>query len=116
MSTFNRTSQRNWQDYSDTYRGDWENRYGSNRPWDEHSPAYRYGWEAGADERYRGREFSDAENDLRGSFSERYTQYRGEHQGHSVNAHQTLGGKAEHVWENFKDTVREGWDRARGET
>ena len=107
-------SQRNWDDYADTYRRDWENRFGSNRSWDEYGPAYRYGWEAGADERYRGREFSDVESDLQRDFSDRFSTYRGEHQGHDVSAHQTFGGKVEHVWDNFKDAVREGFDRARG--
>jgi hypothetical protein len=112
--TMDTTDRRTWSDYADTYRSDWESRYGTARSWDEYGPAYRYGWEAGTDDRYRGREFSDVENDLQGTFSDRYTQYRGEHQGHDVSAHQTVGGKVEHVWENFKDTVREGFDRARG--
>jgi hypothetical protein len=65
--TMETTGRRTWNDYADTYRSDWETRYGTNRSWDEHGPAYRYGWEAGGDERYRGREFSDVENDLRGT-------------------------------------------------
>ena len=32
-----------------------------------------------------------------------------------MQAHQTVGGKAEHTWESLKDAVREGWDRARTE-
>jgi hypothetical protein len=107
------TSQRNWRDYEDTFRSDYERQYGKNRSWDEHGPAYRYGWERGGEDRYRDRGFSDVESDLQRDFSDRYDTYRNEHQGHSVGAHQTVGGKAEHLWENFKDTVREGFDRAR---
>ena len=112
------TSTRRWRDYEDTYRADYESRYGSNRSWDEHGPAYRYGWERAQEDRFRDRDYSAAERDLQGDFSDQYRRYRsersgGEHQGHDMDAHQTLGGKAEHMWENFKDTVREGFDRAR---
>ena len=106
---------RRWDDAAETYRTDWEGRYGSARSWDDYGPAYRYGWEAAADDRYRGREFEHAETDLRRDFGAGYGRYRSGHEGHSVQAHQTVGGKAEHTWETLKDAVREGWDRARTE-
>lgn len=107
------TAQRNWRDYEATYRSDYERRYGKDRSWDEYGPAYRYGWERAGEDRFRDRAFSDVERDLECDFSDRYTTYRNEHRGHGVEAHPTLGGKVEHLWENFKDTVREGFDRAR---
>jgi hypothetical protein len=82
------------------------------RTWDEYGPASRYGWEAGADGRDQGRQFAEGESDLQRDFPERYSTYRNEHQGHDVSAHQTVGGKVEHVWDNVKDAVREGFDRA----
>ena len=106
---------RRWEDSGDTYRSDWEARYGADRAWDEYGPAYRYGWESAGDSRYQGREFKAAEADLQRDFSTGYGRYRSGHEGHSVQDHSTVGGKVEHTWENFKDAVQEGWDRARGE-
>ena len=106
---------RRWDDAAETYRTDWEGRYGSARSWDDYGPAYRYGWEAAADDRYQGRAFEAAEADLQQDFGAGYGRYRTGHEGHSVHAHQTVGGKVEHTWETLKDAVREGWDRARTE-
>ena len=118
MTTYERSSgaaTRRWEDSADAYRTDWEGRYGAARSWTDYGPAYRYGWEAAADERYRGREFAQSEADLQRDFGAGYGRYRSGHEGHSVQAHQTAGGKAEHTWESLKDAVREGWDRARTE-
>jgi hypothetical protein len=111
VGTVGGTGTRNFDQYSDTYRSDWNSRYGENKPWDQHRDYYRYGWESAQDSRFRGKEFRDVESDLRSGYDKWY----GEHKGHSMDAHSTVGGKVEHVWENFKDTVREGWDRARME-
>jgi hypothetical protein len=115
-STGTTTGTRRWDDYRDTYRSDWENRYGQNRPWSENEEAYRYGWQAGQDERWQGRNWDEASSHLERDWPNRQ-QYFGDssHRGHDMSAHKTVGGKAEHAWENFKDTVREGWDRARME-
>ena len=132
-TTRSSTSTRRFEDYRDTYRSNWESRYGANKPWDEHERGYRYGWEAGQDDRYRGKRFQDVEpnlqsgwSDYAGSYDSRYGRdtgdrltghagkdYPGKHQTHSVDAHDSIGGKINHTWENFKDTVREGFDRAR---
>lgn len=112
---------RRWEDFQDTYRSDWQNRFGkdSNRSWDEHQRGFRYGWESAQQDRFRGREFNQAESDLRSGWNDWNTgghdYTMGEHKGHSVNDHKSFGGKVEHIWDNFKDTVREGWDRARME-
>ena len=123
------TGTRRFEDYRDTYRADWENRYGQDRPWQEHERGYRYGWEAGREDRHRDKQFKDVEPALQSGWSDydsRYDRdfgdkmtghagkdYPGKHQTHSVDAHDTLGGKINHTWEKFKDSVREGFDRAR---
>ena len=110
-----------WDDFHDTYMGDWNSRYGANKPWDEHQHAYRYGWEAAQDERWRGKDWKDAESNMKSdwhSWTEKHwhgDDMRNEHKDHSVDAHKSMGGKVEHVWDNFKDTAKEGWDRARME-
>ena len=125
------TGTRQFEDYRDTYRSDWERRYGQDRPWQEHERGYRYGWEAGQEDRYRGKQFQDVESDLQSSWSDYDSRddrdsgdkvtghtgedYPGKHQTHSMDAHDTVGGKVNHAWENFKDSVREGFERARGD-
>jgi hypothetical protein len=110
---------RRWEDYRDTYRRDWEGQYGQNRPWSQHELAYRYGWESAQQDRWRDKEWHYAESDLQSGWHDWNSQHmhgsdlRNEHKDHSVGDHQSLGGKVEHVWDNFKDTVKEGWDRAR---
>lgn len=55
-----------------------------------YGPAYRYGAESAT--RYRGRDFTDIESDLRSGW-DRY-----EHRGKAT-------------WENIKEAVRDGWNR-----
>jgi len=110
------TGSRRWDDYRDTYRSDWENRYGQNRPWSDNEEGYRYGWQAGQNGRWQGRNWDDASSDLERSWPNRHDNDDNQStsgQGHTVSDHKTVGGKVEHVWNNVKDTVREGWDRAR---
>ena len=108
MATYDRTTTTpRWEDYRDTYRSDWENKYGTGRSWAEHEPAYRYGWESSHN--WRDRDWHDVESELERGWSD----YHGKHRGHGMEAHDTMGGKAEHTWENLKDSVREGWERAR---
>ena len=110
---------RNWEDYQDTYKSDWSSRYGSNKPWDEHQHAYRYGWESAQNERWQGKDWHKAESEMKSGWHDWSAKHmhgsdmRNEHKDHPVTEHKTMGGKAEHVWDNFKDTVKEGWDRAR---
>ena len=123
------TGTRRFEDYRDAYRSDWESRYGKGRPWQEYERGYRYGWESGQDERFRGKQFQDVESDLQAGWSEYDSRYDrdfgdkltghtgkdfpGKHQTHSIDAHSTVGGKINHAWEKFKDSAREGFDRAR---
>src|SRR5687768_5490131 len=129
-STRNTTSTgaRRYEDYRDTFRSDWENRYGKDRPFDEYERGYRYGFESGQSDRFRGKQFRDVESDLQSGWSDYDSRYDrdfgdkltghtgkdtpGKHQTHSIEAHDTVGGKVNHAWEKFKDSVREGFDRA----
>jgi uncharacterized protein (TIGR02271 family) len=58
------------------------------RKFEDAEPNYRYGYTAAADKRYAGRSFEDVEPDLR--------------RGHT-------GGS----WEELREEIREGWNRAR---
>jgi hypothetical protein len=85
-------------DQEDTYwRGNYQDRpyVGTNRNYDSWRPAYRYGWESA--NRYRGKNWSDVETDLRSGW-DRY-----EHR-----------GDARTTWEQGKAAVRDGWDRMMG--
>lgn len=59
-------------------------------PYDTYAPAYRFGWESR--DRYRGRAFDDAEQDLRRDWETR-------HAGSSLS------------WERAKEAVRDAWHR-----
>jgi HSP20 family protein len=61
--------------------------------------AYHYGYSAGQSDQYRGREFEDAEHDLRGDYEHR---------------HRSEGGGISDLWERLREEIREGWNRARG--
>jgi hypothetical protein len=109
---------RRWDDYRDTYRSDWENRYGQNQPWNEHEEAYRYGWHAGQHERWRGRNWDDASSDLEQNWSNRHQYFDDDDSSgrdSSTGSGTSIGDKVGNAWESFKDTVREGFDRARGD-
>jgi len=67
---------------------------GTGRAFEQAEPNYRAGFTAAHDERYAGRDFEDAESDLR-------TQH-------------TSSGSAGDSWEQLREEVREGWNKARG--
>jgi uncharacterized protein (TIGR02271 family) len=58
----------------------------------DNDPGYRFGTTYAADARYRGREWNDIEPELRRDW----------------------GTRGQGNWEDFKDKIRNGWDRARG--
>ena len=94
-----------WHEHEDRFRSDWQNRFGSNKSWGEHHGAFRYGWEAGFNSQFKGKQFTDVESDLGRDWSNRYNRWGDSHKGNRV----------EQAWNDFKDTVREGWDKARSE-
>ena len=100
------TSQRPmWQNFSDRYRSEWEGRYGKDKPWMHHEDAFRYGWEAGTDTRFHGRDFHAVSSDMERDWPNRWNRWGG-------NAPQDAMTR---TWNDFKDTVREGFDWARRE-
>jgi hypothetical protein len=94
-----------WRDYEERYRSDWENRFGANKSWQDFGGAFRYGWEGGSNPQFKGKNFTDVESDLSRDWPNRYNRW-----GDSFK-----GNRAEQAWNDFKDTVREGWDKARFE-
>jgi hypothetical protein len=95
----------NWNDFRDRYRKDWETSY-PNRDWNQVEHGYRYGWESAQDSRWSGRSsFAEVESDLRQGWG---TYDRSMHQ-------PSAGTQMEHAWEDFKDSVRHGWERAKQE-
>lgn len=84
-----------------TERQYWQENY-RNRPYatadrgfEHYEPGYRYGSESA--QRLRGRDWNDAENDLRSGW-DRY-----EHRGSNKS-----------TWEEVKDSVKDAWDRVTG--
>jgi uncharacterized protein (TIGR02271 family) len=65
----------------------------SGSTYDEYAPTYRYGYNLASSERTRGKDWNAIEADARRTWEERNPG----------------------TWEQFKDTIRYAWDRARGE-
>lgn len=81
-------------DYRTDFRRDWETRYAtSGEPYETYEPAYDYGYRSAGDERWRGRNWSEVETDLRSDWERRYP------------------GS---TWERMKDSVRYGWEKVTG--
>ncbi|GIV98389.1 MAG: hypothetical protein KatS3mg057_3046 [Herpetosiphonaceae bacterium] len=99
------TPMHRWEERENEFRTDWERTY-PNRPWNEARSGYRYGWEMGYDDRYRNRSWSESESDLRTGWTNWSAQTRTEG---------GAGQQMEQTWESIKDSVREGWERARRE-
>jgi hypothetical protein len=57
------------------------------------APAYEHGYRSASDPRYRGRSWSDVENDLRTDYERSYPNG---------------------AWEKTKDAVRYGWEKVTG--
>lgn len=68
---------------------------GKGRTWDEAESNYRLGYETAHDESYADRQFEDVEGDLR-------------------RRHETSTTGKDSGWEQLREEVREGWNRARG--
>jgi uncharacterized protein (TIGR02271 family) len=76
------------------FRRDFQTNYGtSGASYDTYAPAYRYGYEMASDPRYKGRSFSDVENDLRTDYGSRYPNS---------------------TWDKMKNSIRYGWDKVTG--
>lgn len=82
-------------DIDTDFQNDFRTRYASNRDYryEDYAPAYRYGYDMASDPRYRGRSFSEVEDDLRTDYSRRYPNF---------------------VWERMKASIQYGWDKVTG--
>ena len=79
--------------YDNDFRGDYQKRYAtSGRNYDYYKPGYQFGSTYASDAKYRDRDWNAVEPGLRKDWESR---------GHGT-------------WEDFKDSVRYGWDRVRG--
>ncbi len=93
---------RGWDEIAPEFRQSWQTRYGTRGgSWEEYAPAYRYGYEMAADPRYRDRDWTTVEPELR-------RDYRAWAERHSYRYD-------ENAWDRFKDSIRESWDRVRGQ-
>ncbi len=68
---------------------------GGTAKYDDYAPAYRYGYEAANDPRYKGRDYSQIESDLRSDYAKRYPNS---------------------TWDRMKDSVQYGWNKVTGKT
>jgi uncharacterized protein (TIGR02271 family) len=81
-------------DYRTDFRNDWEQRYASSAEvYETYEPAYEYGYRSAGDERWRGRSWSEAENELRTDYERNYPNS---------------------AWERMKGAVRYGWEKVTG--
>jgi len=94
MGADERTRTADQSDYSDDFRRDWESRYGnSGESWDTYRPAYDYGYRTASDPMYKGRNWSDVEDDLK-------TDY--------------MRNNPNSSWDRMKGAVRYGWEKVTG--
>jgi uncharacterized protein (TIGR02271 family) len=79
------------QDYATDFRRDWQDRYGnSGEGYETYQPAYEYGYRSASDPRYKGRSWSDVEENLR-------TDY--------------MRSNPNSSWDRMKGAVRYGWEK-----
>jgi len=82
------------EDYSADFQRDWQDRFASTgESYESYQPAYDYGYRCASDPRYRGRNWSDVESDLRTNYT-------------STNPNSS--------WERMKGAVRYGWEKVTG--
>lgn len=89
-------TQNQMSDYS-RYDTDFRSHYdkgsfGTDYTYEQVQPAYRYGYTLASDQRYKDRNWSDVENDVR-------TNWEASNKG---------------TWDRFKDSIRYAWERGRG--
>ena len=88
-----RSRDSDFRNYDNDFRQHYETSdYKDDYSYDQSEPAYRYGYTLANDERYQGRDWNEVEPDARREWESRN----------------------EGTWDNFKDSVRYSWERARG--
>lgn len=98
MAERNRTPNSSWKDEERFWRENYNTRpyVQQGREFEEYRPGYQYGFESAS--RLEGRSWNDSEREL----SEGWNGYEGR-------------GDTDSTWENIKDSVRDAWNRVRGE-
>jgi len=88
------TSLPKFETYTADFRNHWQTTYGkTSKSYDEYLPVYKYGYSLGTDDRFSThKDWSSLEPDARRHWEERNPG----------------------TWEQFKDTIRYAWDKARG--
>jgi uncharacterized protein (TIGR02271 family) len=82
-----------YDSYDTDYRDHYQRTFSSaGYTYDDYKPVYQYGYSLANDQRYSGRDWNDFENDARTRWEE-----------HNPG-----------TWEQFKESVRYAWDKARG--
>ena len=86
---------REFMDYDDDFRRDFQTRYGSvpRAKYETYAPAYQYGYRMASDERYGGSSWDEVESTIRTDYERQYP-----------------GSK----WEQIKGSVRYGWEKVTG--
>jgi uncharacterized protein (TIGR02271 family) len=80
--------------YANEFRNDFTSKYGKRGyTYDRYEPAYRYGYTLANDKRYAGKDWAAIEADARRDWEKN-------HQGSA--------------WEDFKESIRYGWERVKG--
>lgn len=80
----------------DEFRSDFSSRYAaSGGKYEDYAPAYRYGSDIANDPRYKGRNYSQIESELRDDYTRR---------------------NPNSSWDRVKDSIRYGWDKVTGKT
>jgi uncharacterized protein (TIGR02271 family) len=88
------TSRTTTSDIDQDFRTHFETNYrASGANYETYAPAYRYGYEMASDPRYKGKDFTQVEPDLRTEYSRAYPNS---------------------TWEKIKDSVRYGWNKVTG--
>jgi uncharacterized protein (TIGR02271 family) len=83
-----------FETFASDFRNDFTSKYGSRgHSYDRYEPAYRYGYTVANDTRYTGKDWSAIESDVRRDWE------------------QNNKGS---TWEDFKESVRYGWERVKG--
>lgn len=94
--------EQHWQQRQSSFAGGAQ----SGRTWADAEPNYQYGYSAANDPSYQGRDFDDAETDLRDKW--------GTSPGTSRGVGTSGGPRTGDGWEQLREEIREGWNRARG--
>jgi uncharacterized protein (TIGR02271 family) len=83
-----------FETYANDFRSDFTTKYGNRGyTYDRYEPAYRYGYTLASEKRYAGKDWAAIEAEVRRDWE---TNYRGS------------------AWEDFKDSIRYGWERVKG--